>query len=131
MAAILTRYGYPKVPGDQPESITDVPGPAAYVPLVPGAPGPPVIPPSGGQVVTAEDFGLQSLDYVTAMGSQDGLYTVVVIPLTIEPWPNPPLVTQLPDGTFSKVLLKWVTAAGAEASGNLSLSVVRLFARGR
>ena len=130
-AAILTRYGYPKVPGDQPESITDVSGPVSYVPLTPGTPGPPITLPSGGQTVTAADFGLQSLDYVTAMASQDGLYTVVCVPLLVEPYPNPPLPTQLPDGTFSSVLLKWVTATGAEASGDLSQSAVRLFARGR
>ena len=129
--SILTRYGYPKVPGDQPESVTDVNGPVAYVAITPGSPGPPVVLPTGGQTVTAADFGLQSLDYVESMGSTDGLYSVVIIPLMIASSPIPPLVTQLPDGTFSAVLLKWVTAGGTEASGDLSQSVVRLFARGR
>lgn len=131
-AAILTRYGYPKVPGDQPESITDVSGPASYTPLVPGSPGPPIVPPTGGQRITAQDFGLQSLDYVTGMPSQDGKYFVLVVPLLVEPMPNPPLPTQLPDGTFSTALLMWMNVTGGtQASGNLSQSTVRLFARGR
>ena len=129
--ALLTRYGYPKVPGDQPESIIDVTGPTAYTAITPGSPGPPITPPSGGQPITAADFGMQSLDYVTGQGSQDGLYTVVIIPLMVAVTPAPPTPTQLPDGTFSRFLLKWVTATGTEASGDLSQSSVRLFARGR
>lgn len=129
--ALLTRYGYPKVPGDQPESIIDVSGPASYAPLVAGSPGPPITPPSGGQRITAQDFGLQSLDYVTGMGSTDGRYFVVIVPELIEPLPNPPLPTQLPDGTFSSLLLAWMQLTGGQASGDLSKSTVRLFARGR
>lgn len=129
--ALLTRYGYPKVPGDQPEGVFDLIGPVTYTPLVPGNPGPPIVPPTGGQRVTAQDFGLQSLDFVWSMGSTDGLYHVVVVPVMIIPAPGPPLPTQLPDGTFTAVLVAWYTAAGTEASGNLSTSVVRLFARGR
>lgn len=130
--ALLTRYGYPKVPGDQPESIIDVSGPTSYTALVPGSPGPPIVLPSGGQKITAQDFGLQSLDFVTEMTSMDAKFFVLVVPLLVQPLPNPPLATQLPDGTFSAVLLAWyVVATGAEASGDLSQSTVRLFARGR
>lgn len=129
--ALLTRYGYPKVPGDQPESVIDVKGPASYTPLTPGTPGPPVTPPTGGQRITAQDFGLQSLDFVIGIGSTDGLYSVIVIPELVEPMPNPPLPTQLPDGTFSALLLAWMQVAGGQASGDLSTSTVRLFARGR
>ena len=130
--ALLTRHGYPKVPGDQPESVLDVSGPAAYTPLVPGSPGPPITPPTGGQRITAQDFGLQSLDFVFGMGSTDGRYSVVIIPELIQPPPpSPPLATQLPDGTFSAALLMWMNATGGtQATGNLSQSTVRLFARG-
>lgn len=129
--ALLTRYGYPKVPGDQPESIIDVSGPTSYTPLVAGSPGPPITPPTGGQRITAEDFGLQSLDFVVGMGSTDGQYLVVVVPQLIEPLTSPPLPTQLPDGTFRAALLAWLELAGGQASGDLSKSTVRLFARGR
>ena len=129
--ALLTRYGYPKVPGDQPESIIDVTGPASYTPLVPGTPGPPVTPPTGGQRITAQDFGLQSLDFVVGMGSTGGGYFAVVVPELIQPLPSPPLPTQLPDGTFAAVLLAWMQVAGGQASGDLSKSTVRLLAIGR
>ena len=129
--ALLTRYGYPKPAGDQPESIIDVTGPTSYTALTPGSPGPPIVLPTGGQRVTASDFGLQSLELVTATGSQDGLYSVVVVPDTISPSPSPPLPTQLPDGQFGAVLLAWMQLTGGQASGDLSTSVVRLFARGR
>src|SRR5215471_15505644 len=128
--ALLTRFGYPKVPGDQPESIIDVTGPTSYTAVTPGTPGPPVTPPAGGQRITAQDFGLQSLDFVAAMGSTDGRYFVVIIPDLVEPVPNPPLPTQLPDGTFSALILAWMQVAGGQASGDLSTSTVRLFARG-
>ena len=128
---ILLRYGYPKVPGDQPDSIIDVVGPVTYTPLVPGTPGPPIVPPTGGQRITARDFGLESLDFVVGIGSTDGRYSVVVVPELIEPVPNPPLPTQLPDGTFSAIRIAWMALTGGQASGNLSTSVVRLFARGR
>ena len=60
---LLTRYGYPKVPGDNPESIIDVVGPTAYVQLVAGSTGPPIVQPTGGQRIFASAFGLQSLDF--------------------------------------------------------------------
>jgi len=129
--ALLTRYGYPKVPGDQPDSVLDVTGPTTYTPLVPGTPGPPVTPPSGGQRITAQDFGLQTLDLVFGMGSTDGRYSVMVVPELIQPPPGLPSPQQLPDGTFSAVRLAWMDPAGGQASGNLSTSIVRLFARGR
>jgi|SRR5215471_13002155 len=128
--ALLTRFSYPKVPGDQPESILDVTGPASYTPVTPGTPGPPITPATGGQRITAADFGLQSLEFVVSLGSTDGQYSVIVVPETTEPPPNPPLPTQLPDGTFSAVLLAWMQLGGAQASGDLSQSAVRLFARG-
>ena len=128
--ALLTRYGYPKVPGDQPESVIDVSGPVSYTPLVPEQEGPPEVPPSGGQLLHAADFGLQSLTFVLGMASGDGLYFPIIVPLLVEPLPNPPLPTQLPDGSFSSFILVWMQIAGVEASGDLSESSIRLFARG-
>ena len=60
-AQLLSRFSYPKQPGDQPWSIIEVRGPQSYA-QVTGMPG-------GGQQVTAADFGLQSLDFVIPMGT--------------------------------------------------------------
>lgn len=129
--ALLTRYGYPKVPGDQPESIVDVSGPPVYVPMVPGSPGPPIVPPSGGQLLHANDFGLQALAFVFGMASTDGKYFPLLVPLMVEPVPNPPLPTMLPDGSFATVILVWMNVVGGgQASGDLSQSTIRLYARG-
>ena len=131
-AFLLTRYGYPKVPGDNPESIIDVSGPTAYVQLVAGSAGPPIVQPTGGQRMSASAFGLQSLDFVAAMGTaSNGLYFVVVVPDLIQLQP-PNLPTSLPDGTFGAVRLAWMLFAGGQvaASTNLSTSIIRLFARG-
>jgi hypothetical protein len=129
---LLTRFGYPKVPGDQPESIIDVNGPTAYQAFVPGDnTTTPVTHPSGGQRITAADFGLQSMDFVASMGSDDGRYYVIIIPELLVIPPGPPLPTQLPDGTFTAVHLIWIgVGAATQASGDLSASSVRLFARG-
>ena len=129
--ALLTRYGYPKVPGDQPESIIDVSGPPVYVPMIPGSPGPPIVPPTGGQLLHANDFGLQSLAFVFGMASTDGKYFPLIVPLLIEPLPNPPLPTQLPDGSFATFILVWMNVTGGgQATGDLTQSTIRLFARG-
>jgi len=128
--ALLTRYSYPKVPGDQPESIIDVTGPNPYTAFVNGSPGPPLVLPTGGQRITAEDFAMKGLDFVAAMPSPDGRYQVRVVPEMVSPPPNPQ-PTQLPDGEFVAVRLVWLDSAGAQASGNLSTASVRLFARGR
>lgn len=119
--SLLKRYGYPKVPGDQPWSVLIVTGPANYTPVTPGSPGPPVVSPSGGQLIRAQDFGLQSFDFVVGMASNDGLYFVAVIPLG-------------GGGEFNSVLLNWVEANPVEdvpPATNLSTSTVRLLAIGR
>jgi hypothetical protein len=119
----LSRFSYPKVPGDEKWSIADVQGPTSYVHITPGTPGPPPVAPLGGQEIFPEDFGLQSFDIVLASASYDGLYGVHVIPI----WPGP-------NDTLLRVLLAWYTlATGAPvaAGTNLSLSMVRLLAIGR
>lgn len=130
--ALLTRIGYPKVAGDTLESVIDVSGPVSYTPLVAGSPGPPIVPPSGGQVLHTQDFGMQGgLTFVFGIASQDGKYFPLIVPLMVQQTPNPPLPTQLPDGSFSTFLLVWMDiAGGGQASGDLSQSSIRLFARG-
>lgn len=113
--ALLKRFSFPKVPGDQPWSIIDVTGPASYVQVTPGNP------PTGGQRVNAQDFGLQALDFVAAMASTSGQLFVNVIPLGV--------------GEYNSVLLQWMmsgaTPEEAPAAGNLSTTTVRLLAIGR
>lgn len=133
--AILLRFNYPKVPGDERVSVLDVTGPASYVEVIPGTPGPPVTAPTGGQTIRASDFGLQEMDFVSAMGSSDGNYAVSVIPL-IPLNPGGSLSAyRLPDGAFETCLLKWSTTVGPQeevaAATDLSGSSVRLFAWGR
>ena len=112
---ILLRYNYPKVPGDQPWSITDIHGPTSYTTVTSGTP------PSGGQRITAADFGMGSFDFVVAMASNNGAMSVTVIPEGFAL-----------GGSFEAVLLKWMTASGEVATGtNISSSTVRLMAIGR
>lgn len=118
---LLVRAGFPKVPGDQPWSVLSIKGPTSYVEVVPGAPGPPVVLPTGGQKVTAQDFGLQALVVVFATASNDGKYSVDVIPVG--------------SGEFGSVLLSWsamgATPAEVPAATDLSASTVQLLALGR
>jgi hypothetical protein len=130
-ALLLTRFSYPKVPGDQPWSIIDVTGPASYTEVTPGSPGPPVVAPTGGQEIWAQDFGLQAFDFVVAMGSNDGQYAGVIVPVggTVT---APGEFT--PGGDFESLLLMWMdlsTGLEATAATDLSASFLRLLAIGR
>lgn len=128
---LLNRFSYPKVPGDQPWSIIDVTGPVSYAQIVPGNP------PSGGQQLFAQDFGLTTLDFVMAMGSNDGTYTVIVIPVTGKPGLQP-LGYSL-GNAFDSLLLQWNETNPAPPDEeeeappltDLSGSMVRLLAIGR
>jgi hypothetical protein len=98
-------------------SILDVPGPASYTAVVTGSP------PTGGQLITAADCGLQSLDWVQSQGSDDGQYDIMVVPAPFS------LGNPMP-----AVRLMWVVAAtGAQvtAAVNLSARTVRLYVTGR
>ena len=115
-AALMSRFSYPKVPGDGFESVVDVTGPVNYTQIA-------GTPPTGGQVITAADFGLQSMDWVGAMGSDNGQYAAIVFPVPF---------TQ--GSSLNSVLLMWTLAAsGAQAppGANLSARTVRLLAKGR
>jgi len=116
-AQVVSRYSYPKIPGDSPISAVDVAGPASYTVVTVGTP------PTGGQTVPASTFGLQALDFVWAQGSNNGQYDVTVFPLPFT----------LGD-SFPSVMLMWsVAATGAQvtAATNLGAIAVRLFAIGR
>ena len=107
---------YPAVPGNKKECILDLYGPASYAPIVIGTP------PSGGQVINASQFGLQYIEYVEAMSSNDAQYdlTVTITPQTM----NRP-------GTG--VIVGWYVASGrgqVAAGTNLSNRWIRLLATG-
>lgn len=123
-AEVLTRFGYPKSPGDTPWSVADITGPQSYVQITPGDSGPPITPPSGGQPVFPSDFALQSIHIAVGMASNDGKYAVQIIPLPSIP---------MGDGTFSQLLLMWIDLSSGQqvSSGqDLSKSTVRLLAIG-
>lgn len=107
---------YPTPPGNKNLSIALITGPASYTQVTNGTPA------TGGQLVTAADFGLVSIESVFSQGMSDnGQYAVQAIHS-----PNPAY------GTPS-VRLRWLTAAtGAEVAGavNLSGRTVRLAAVG-
>lgn len=114
-ATLYQLNSYPKQPGDQPWSIIDLRGPAAYQIFVPGT--------GGGQTITAADFGLQSLDFVEIQASNTGAYHVEVVPNNFTV-----------NGPFSSAQVIWlnVNSAGqAPAMANLTAQVVRLLAIGR
>lgn len=116
-ATVMSRFSYPKVPGDSLWSIVDMTGPASYTQVTTGTPA------TGGQAVTAADFGMQSLDWIGAIGSDNGQYAVTVIPA--------PFNVGAP---FNSALLQWslaATGAQAAAAANLSARTVRLLAIGR
>lgn len=125
---LLNRFSYPKQPGDQPWSMIDVAGPAAYVEFAPSAS--PGTPPTGGQEIRAQDFGLQSLEFVMAMGSSDGVHSGVIVPL------GGSLATHrelTPGDDFLAVALVWMEIATGQqaAAGDLSTSTMRLLGIGR
>lgn len=105
---------YPAPPGNKPISVLDVKGPASYTQFSGAA--------TGGQVVSARAFGLTSIEMCWAMGRDStGAYTpeIVLSPFnTNQGSPN--------------VIISWQTPAGAQASagGNLSTSIIRVFAMG-
>lgn len=90
----MSRFSYPKAPGDQPWSIIDVPGPASYTAIAPGTP------PTGGQTITPQDCGLQSIDWVQSMGSDNGQYDIVCLA-------NP----FVQGNAFAGVRLQWIVSA--------------------
>lgn len=107
---------YPAVPGNKPKVIQTLAGPASYTQI--GI----ATPPTGGQVVLAQDVGLTAIEFATASLSDNGQYTVEVI------------FDSNPQYATSQIRLMWCLAAtGAQVAGavNLSARTVRLSLEGR
>src|SRR5260370_33748373 len=114
MAGTIVK-GWPQARGAKYESVVDHTGPASYTVVTTGDPV------TGGDIVTAAEFGLKFLDYVEATGSEDGVYDVVPIVSALDPVPR------------TQVTLRWFPRAGSvevAATTNLSAKHVRLCAVG-
>ena len=109
--------GYPQAVGAKPESICMHFGPASYTQVTVA------VPPTGGDVVQATEFGLKFLEHCVASASTNGQYNVYVIFPSLGLPPNAPT---------SAILLWTVAATGAQVAGavNLSAVAVRLRALG-
>jgi hypothetical protein len=128
----LLRFGYPKVPGDAVWSVLDVVGPASYVQVVPGSP------PTGGQLITAADFGMQALDFVAAMAPNTATPAAIVSVIPVIPPLPPGVVIFTPDmfnAEMTSVILEWWVSSPvfgqAATNAALNTEIVRLYAIGR
>lgn len=98
---------YPSPPGNKMHCIHSITGPASYTQVTNGAA------PSGGQVVTAKNVGLVSIEFAVGSCSNQGTYVPLVI---FDANPNKPM---------SQIRIKWiVSATGAEVAGAVDLSAV-------
>lgn len=114
--------GYPTSFGSSRASVLGIVGPSLYTQITPGTPPAPA---TGGQVITAREFGLKYFDYVVAGLSDSGAYRVECIPGAQSGIG--------PRGCCETYTLRWVVVAtGAEAAGSADLDaeVVRVFALG-
>ncbi|SRR6266403_1512940 len=112
-----TLDGYPQGAfGDRYASCVDHIGPASYVVVTPGTP------PTGGDALTAAEFGLKSLTMVWGAVSDNGQFRADVTP-TIGAKGEP----------ISWIVRYWSLTLNAEvvATTNLSARSFRFFALGR
>ena len=119
---LLSRFSFPKQPGDQPWSIVDAIAPDDYEQVIWLNDAIPI----RGQLIHAQDFGLQAIDFAVAMGSNDGFWGVV-IPVNFDLQGNQILVT--PGGNYPAVRLMWMDQ-GSQATPDFGVSVMRILAIG-
>jgi hypothetical protein len=107
--------GFPQSDGGKIESIIEKTGPASYTQVTTGSP------PTGGQSVTAAEFGMKSIDFIEACMSDDGQFIAFA---------SPAIAGVSPSATW--VLLWMVSHTGLEVAGavNLSARTIRLRAIG-
>lgn len=104
--------GYPVSAGGKRISVITKAGPSSYTAVTPASP------PTGGQAITAAEFGLKYIESLKASCSDDGTYEVKCIPKTAEV-------------RSTEWILMWCLAvSGQETSGDLSARTVRLEAIG-
>jgi hypothetical protein len=116
LRAANTLDGYPQGAfGDRYASCVDHIGPAVYAPVVNGTP------PTGGDVLTAAEFGLKALTMVWSCESDNGQYLAIVTP------------TIGGKGEPTSWIIRYVTAATGAEVGAIALNArtFRFFALGR
>lgn len=116
-----TLDGYPQSFGSSLVSVNGIAGPSSYTAITPGT-APAVA--TGGQSITARQFGLKFFDYVVAGLSDSAVYRVECIPGARSGLG--------PRGATASYTLRWVVVAtGAEAGAiDLSSEIVRIYVVG-
>lgn len=117
LRSAVTLDGYPQGAfGDRYASCVDHVGPASYIQVTAGTP------PTGGDPLTAAEFGLKSLTMVFAAMSDNGQFLAIVTP-TVGAKGEP----------VSWTIMYLTAATGAQVAGatNLSGRTFRFFALGR
>src|SRR5262245_35753387 len=114
--------GYPQPAGYSKVSVFPHAGPASYVPMQPGSPT--AVPIDDGDRVQAVEAGLKSFDYVVGGLTDDGLYEVVAVPLTVSGSSSGP--PGQPTTTYGLVWYTVNTRTQVTETTNLSGSIVRL-----
>jgi hypothetical protein len=104
--------GFPTARGGKRECVITKVGPTSYTVITTGAP------PTGGQDVTAAEFGMKYIEFLEASACDNGLHVIRCIP-----------TSSSPKCTVWK--LQWCLAiSGQETSGSLDEYTVRLHAIG-
>lgn len=115
--AVTTQIadGYPAPPGNKYESVLCLEGPKSYTQIGVASP------PTGGQLITAAQFGMKYFDYISGGMSDDGQYLAFVT-----------LMTTDKRGVTSARVFWMIAHTGLEVTGTTDLSarVVRLRAQG-
>lgn len=113
---------YPDSTGAHRESVFPHAGPTSYAQMQPGSPV--AVPIDDGDRVEAVEAGMKLFDYVSGGITDNGLYEVVAVPLSI---------TNNPGGSTATYGLVWYsinTRTQVTDGTDLSGSTVRLFAKG-
>lgn len=102
-------------------------GPASYTQVTVGSPAGTVVT-VGGDIVEAVEAGMKLFDFVVGGLTDDGLYEVKCIPLSVSG--DSSNVPAIPKTTYR--LMWFVVSTGSEVAGavDLSASIVRLSALG-
>lgn len=118
--------GYPQPAGYSKVSVFPHAGPASYAQMQPGSPA--AVPVDDGDRVEAVEAGLKLFDYVGGGITDDGLYEVVAVPLSVSG--SSSNVPAVPTTTYGLVWYTISTRTQVTDGVDLSGSVVRLFAYG-
>lgn len=100
--------------GNRRLAVATVSGPSSYTAVTPGTP------PTGGQALSASQFGMKYLESVSVGFGAGGTHTGYWSP-----------TSTTANGVTAGILIWTVANGGAEASGDLSAAVLRVTAIGR